>query len=93
MQLWGTGAGGVPETLKAEGNPYVAASAIKRPDKDETPRALTKEEIKQYIKWFGQAAKNAVEAGLDGVEVHGAHGYLVDEVSYATLTMADEAGY
>ncbi|KAL1736890.1 hypothetical protein EV714DRAFT_279397 [Schizophyllum commune] len=79
MQLWGTGAGGVPETLKAEGNPYVAASAIKRPDKDETPRALTKEEIKQYIEWFGQAAKNAVEAGLDGVEVHGAHGYLVDE--------------
>ena len=36
-------------------------------------------EIKQYAKWFGQAASNAVhKAGFDGVEIHGANGYLVD---------------
>ena len=37
-------------------------------------------EIKQYIRWHATAAKNAVErAGFDGVEVHGANGYLVDQ--------------
>ena len=80
MQIRAMGAGAIPEVLKAEGNPYVAASAIKSPDKDETPRPLTKAEIKQYVEWFGQAAKNAIEAGVDGVEVHGANGYLIDQV-------------
>ena len=37
-------------------------------------------EIKQYIQWYATACKNAVEgAGFDGVEVHGATGYLVDQ--------------
>ena len=37
-------------------------------------------EIKQYVQWYATAAKNAVEgAGFDGVEVHGATGYLVDQ--------------
>ena len=49
---------------------YVAASAIKAtPDDPETPREITKDEIKQYIEWFAQAAANAVKAGLDGVEI------------------------
>ena len=37
-------------------------------------------EIKQYVQWYATAAKNAIEgAGFDGVEVHGATGYLVDQ--------------
>ncbi|KAL9647316.1 hypothetical protein ABK040_011683 [Willaertia magna] len=45
----------------------------------EKPKALTKEEIKQVIKDYAQAARNAKEAGFDGVELHGANGYLVDQ--------------
>ncbi|KAK1403700.1 12-oxophytodienoate reductase 2 [Heracleum sosnowskyi] len=43
------------------------------------PRRLSTEEIPQYINDFRLAARNAMEAGFDGVEIHGAHGYLVDQ--------------
>ncbi|WP_022940624.1 alkene reductase [Psychromonas hadalis] len=44
-----------------------------------TPRALSVEEIKVIVADFAQAAKNAVEAGFDGVEIHGGNGYLIDQ--------------
>ncbi|KAL2554606.1 12-oxophytodienoate reductase 1 [Forsythia ovata] len=43
------------------------------------PRRLTVEEISQVVNDFRMAAKNAIEAGFDGVEIHGANGYLVDQ--------------
>ncbi|WEK02949.1 MAG: alkene reductase [Candidatus Devosia phytovorans] len=45
----------------------------------ETPRALELDEIAAITKDFVQAARNAREAGFDGVEVHGANGYLIDQ--------------
>lgn len=45
----------------------------------QTPRALELEEISRIVKEFGAAARNAREAGFDGVEVHGANGYLIDQ--------------
>ena len=45
----------------------------------EEPKAMTKEDIKQVIEEFRVAAKNAIEAGFDGVEIHGANGYLIDQ--------------
>ena len=45
----------------------------------EEPRALTHKEVKETINDFRTAAKNAIEAGFDGVEIHGANGYLVDQ--------------
>jgi len=43
------------------------------------PEAMTAEEIKTAVQEFAQAAKNAVEAGFDGVELHGANGYLLEQ--------------
>lgn len=45
----------------------------------ETPRELTTEQIKQIVQAFGTAAANAAKAGFDGVELHGANGYLIEQ--------------
>lgn len=43
------------------------------------PRAMTQSDIENVIKEFVQGAKNAIDAGFDGVEIHGANGYLIDQ--------------
>ncbi|OIT04298.1 PREDICTED: 12-oxophytodienoate reductase 2-like [Nicotiana attenuata] len=43
------------------------------------PRRLTTDEIPRIVNDFRLAARNAIEAGFDGVEIHGAHGYLIDQ--------------
>ena len=45
----------------------------------ETPRALASEEIPAVVAEFAAAARNAQEAGFDGVELHGANGYLIEQ--------------
>jgi N-ethylmaleimide reductase len=72
-------------------NEIVSASAIKIPgdghvrDKDynkvpfETPRALNTEEVKQVVLDYQNCARLAKQAGFDGVEIHGANGYLIDQ--------------
>jgi len=45
----------------------------------EEPKEMTKNDIKQVIEEFRTGAKNAIEAGFDGVEIHGANGYLIDQ--------------
>ncbi|MFJ8663784.1 alkene reductase [Streptomyces sp. NPDC093795] len=44
-----------------------------------TPRVLTGDEVREAVAGFASAARNAVEAGFDGVEIHGANGYLVQQ--------------
>lgn len=44
----------------------------------EIPRALRTDEIPRYVEMFKSAAQNAQLAGFDGVQIHGAHGYLID---------------
>jgi 2,4-dienoyl-CoA reductase-like NADH-dependent reductase (Old Yellow Enzyme family) len=86
LQLWHVGR--ISDPLFLNGDLPVAPSAIKpaghvslvRPMKDyETPRALDLEEIPGIIKAYRKGAENAKKAGFDGVEVHGANGYLLDQ--------------
>ncbi|MCR2803472.1 NADH:flavin oxidoreductase/NADH oxidase [Paenibacillus soyae] len=57
----------------------VAPSAIAFDEKYKTPRALSTEEVKGMVVKFGEAARRAVEAGFDTIELHGAHGYLLHQ--------------
>lgn len=57
----------------------VAPSAIPFKEGAKVPRALTKEEINKVAEEFGQAAQNAIEVGFDGIEVHAANGYLINQ--------------
>ncbi|MFA0811674.1 alkene reductase [Microbulbifer epialgicus] len=57
------------------------------------PRALTTEEVKELVQIYAQAARNALEAGFDGVELHCANGYLVNQfISEHTNQREDEYG-
>ena len=71
----------------------VAPSAISTPLYQDTPRELSKQEIEELIEKFTQAAKRAKIAGFDGVEVHGAHTYLIGQfISPHTNRREDEYG-
>jgi 2,4-dienoyl-CoA reductase-like NADH-dependent reductase (Old Yellow Enzyme family)/NADH dehydrogenase FAD-containing subunit len=71
--------GGRQASDKATGMPCVAPSAIPNEAVGRMPRALTIEEIVRIEDRFAAAAVRAKNAGFDGVEIHGAHGYLVSE--------------
>ncbi|CAI9403998.1 alkene reductase [Nocardioides sp. T2.26MG-1] len=64
-----------PSPIAAPGEMFTAGGMKPFP----TPREITVEEIPAIVEGYVQAARNAVEAGLDGVEVHGANGYLIHQ--------------
>ncbi|EKM53347.1 uncharacterized protein PHACADRAFT_147821 [Phanerochaete carnosa HHB-10118-sp] len=94
LQLWALGRAAMPQILQEEGgHPYVSASDVRMSVRPFPPRPLTSEEIKEYIGLYGTAAKNAVRAGFDGVELHGANGYLIDQFTQdVTNKRTDEYG-
>lgn len=55
-------------------------------------RALTEEEVENIVKAFGEATRRAIEAGFDGVEIHGANGYLIQQFYSPKPTSARIAG-
>ncbi len=57
----------------------VSSSNVPSKDGGEEPRPLTKEEIEVIVKKYGEAAKRAVTAGFDAVEVHCGHSYLISQ--------------
>lgn len=97
-QIWHVGrlthselTGGLPpqsaSAIRAEG--YVPR--FRKPY--EIPQEMTKDDIQKGISQYAQAAKNAIEAGFDGVEIHGAHGYLIDQFNTdLTNRRSDEYG-
>jgi len=73
-------AGRMSSTAILRGKQPVSASAIPAVRADsETPRELSEEEVEQTIKDFGAATKRAIEAGFDGIELHGANTYLLQQ--------------
>lgn len=71
----------------------IAPSAIAFNENYKTPREMSKEDIKNVINSFKEAAKRAKEAGFDVIELHGAHGYLINEfMSSLTNKRTDEYG-
>jgi 2,4-dienoyl-CoA reductase-like NADH-dependent reductase (Old Yellow Enzyme family) len=83
VQLWHLGR--VASAVLNEGQQSVSASDIAVEGNNmlgqpqEKPRALSIPEIKELTEQFRQAALNAVEAGFDGIEIHSANGYLLDQ--------------
>jgi 2,4-dienoyl-CoA reductase-like NADH-dependent reductase (Old Yellow Enzyme family) len=86
LQLWHVGR--ISDPLYLDGDLPVAPSAIRpaghvslvRPEKAfVTPRALAREELPGIIEAYRRGAQNAQAAGFDGVEIHGANGYLLDQ--------------
>jgi len=78
-----------PSAIKSEGQIFTPKGMQDYP----TPRALTTAEVKQTVKDFAYAAKRAIEAGADGVEIHGANGYIVHQfLAASTNTRTDEYG-
>ena len=65
-----------PSAVAAAGEMYTDAEGMKP---NAMPRAMTEADIRTAIEEFAQAAKNAVAAGFDGVELHGANGYLLEQ--------------
>lgn len=59
----------------------VGPSAVPHLVTGETPHELTKDEIKRIVEQYGQAARRARDAGFNGIELHGAHGYLINQFS------------
>ncbi|EPQ51534.1 FMN-linked oxidoreductase [Gloeophyllum trabeum ATCC 11539] len=92
-QLWALGRASDAAAMERLGLPYVSASDLPLPGQTAVPRPLTREEIHEYAQLYAQAARNAVEAGFDGIEVHGANGYLVDQfLQDVTNRRTDEYG-
>lgn len=98
-QLWHVGR--ISDPIYLDGKVPVAPSAVKpaghvslvRPEKEfVTPRALTVEEIKEVVSHYKLGAENAKKAGFDGVEIHGANGYLIDQFLQDTTNLRDD-GY
>jgi N-ethylmaleimide reductase len=99
-QLWHTGAMGHPDFHRGE--LPVSASAVNpgqqsvTPDgrkETVTPRAMSKSEIRETVRSFEEAARNAIEAGFDGVQIQGGYLYLFNQFLHVTTNQrTDEYG-
>ena len=92
-QLWALGRTADPAIVRSEAGEkwFASSSAVPMEAGRETPRALEEEEIWGFVGDYAQAAKNAIEAGFDGVEIHGANGYLMDQFTQDTANKRTDA--
>ncbi len=62
----------------------------KHKDGKEIVRGMTQADIDEVVAAFAQAAKDAQAIGMDGVEIHGAHGYLIDQFFWEGSNQRDD---
>ncbi|MFJ7977992.1 NADH-dependent flavin oxidoreductase [Peribacillus sp. NPDC096379] len=78
LQIFHVGRMGPSSTLKGE-QPVSASAIPALRDYAEKPRALTDQEVRELVEAYGQATRRAIQAGFDGVELHGANTYLIQQ--------------
>ncbi|HSL92694.1 MAG TPA: NADH:flavin oxidoreductase [Candidatus Limnocylindrales bacterium] len=85
--------GGGQANRKSSGLAPIAPSALSLPQYPEIPVEMSREDIRATVAAFARAAARAREAGFDGVQLHGAHGYLISQfLSPITNRRTDEYG-
>ncbi|KAF7556276.1 hypothetical protein G7Z17_g1557 [Cylindrodendrum hubeiense] len=93
QQIWALGRASTTDYIAERGFPYRSSSNVPLAGSDVAPRAMTEEEILETIQNFVDSAKRVVAAGGDGVEIHSAHGYLLDQfLSDSINTRTDKWG-
>ena len=70
---------GAQTSIRTLGEAPLGPSETESPFYSGVPRAMTTEEIDEVVASFGQSARRAMEAGFDGIQLHGAHGYLINQ--------------
>jgi 2,4-dienoyl-CoA reductase-like NADH-dependent reductase (Old Yellow Enzyme family) len=70
---------GAQTTAKVIGATPLAPSAVAAPNYPETPREMSVAEIGEMVAAFAAGARRAQQSGFDGVQLHGAHGYLINQ--------------
>lgn len=78
-QLWALGRTADAEVAARENIAFRSSSNVAVDAQRPAPAPFTIEEINETARQYAQAARNAIEAGFDGVELHGANGYLIDQ--------------
>ncbi|WP_301724243.1 NADH-dependent flavin oxidoreductase [Planococcus shixiaomingii] len=88
IQMQHGGRQGQPELIST--NETVAPSAVTSPNSTTVPRELTNEEIQAIIRDFGETTRRVIEAGFDGVEIHGANHYLLQQFVSSYFNQRDD---
>ncbi|KAG9239303.1 12-oxophytodienoate reductase 1 [Amylocarpus encephaloides] len=94
-QLWHVGRATVPAFLEGQSPVSSCETPLEgycfNGDPWGKPKSLSAEEIQEAVKEFAAAGKRALEAGFDGVEIHGANGYLLDQFLHDNVNLRTDS--
>ncbi len=90
-QLWHVGSVRKPDTTPDQSVPGYSPSGLAKPGGRVVGHVMSESDIADVIAAFGKGARAAKELGFDGVELHGAHGYLIDQFFWEGLNQRSDA--